>query len=256
METHLNFQWTSELVMEFTEYVGLRVAKEKDIRQQIGLLQSDFIKLKLASRRVEVKDWEVVAFSHVDYGIMNKDAAGHFVHVSNHGRGWAISFDEALLNKKNMSIHSVRRLSDGETFTVGDSVGWGINGFYQTKIESFRLKDGSLEFKYKMMNFGNYSFVDFIKAANLHKKLPSTPPVEQETIKDDGKSKIVSQFDMYNIGYKDAIKYMDVIISEAERKAFEAARGKVGRSNSDKFSEVTIEDKYPTFSDYIQSLKK
>lgn len=36
------FVWTDELAQEFCEYVGLRVGKKEDIRQQIKLLQGDF----------------------------------------------------------------------------------------------------------------------------------------------------------------------------------------------------------------------
>lgn len=191
-------------------------------------------------RRVEVKDWEVVDCLEFN---------GKAIHPYHEG---------ICLGKykgvKPCTIHSVRRLSDGETFTIGETIfydkgnpkikhTWVIDNFF------IRASDGVLLVRGK----------DNINVEQVDKfisKLPPSPPVEQETIKDNGKSQIVSQLGMYNIGYKDAIKFMDAIILEAERKAFEAARGKVGRSNSDKFSEVTIEDKYPAFSDYIQSLKK
>lgn len=190
-------------------------------------------------RRVEVKDWEVVDCLEFN---------GKAIHPYHEG---------ICLGKykgvKPCTIHSVRRLSDGETFTVGEDCGYLSISLRSEKpnttavIEKFEIKENDI------WAYGKNGF--FIASLNKLVKLPS-PPVEQETIKDNGKSQIVSQLGMYNIGYKDAIKFMDAIILEAERKAFEAARGKVGRSNSDKFSEVTIEDKYPAFSDYIQSLKK
>lgn len=40
--TDNNFQWDDNLVKEFTEYVGLRVGKNHDIREQINYLCEDF----------------------------------------------------------------------------------------------------------------------------------------------------------------------------------------------------------------------
>ncbi len=48
------FEWNDETSMEFCEYVGLRIGKNEDIRQQVKLLQADFKKLK------EVKPKEVL----------------------------------------------------------------------------------------------------------------------------------------------------------------------------------------------------
>jgi len=47
-----------------------------------------------------------------------------------------------------LAIHSVKRLSDGEIFTIGDTVSlnerWGKN---DCKIKSFRVKNNSLDFE-------------------------------------------------------------------------------------------------------------
>ncbi len=64
--------------------------------------------------------------------------------VSNYGCGHI----EAMLKCDNARIHSIKRLSDGEIFTVGDIValneGWGKK---DCKIKSFRVKNNSLDFE-------------------------------------------------------------------------------------------------------------
>jgi len=76
------------------------------------------------------QEWEIVYFNHVDYGTMFKDAQGYYTHVSNCGRGWCISLEEALKNK-NMSIGSVIRKSDNTVFSHLQRDGDGnlITGF-------------------------------------------------------------------------------------------------------------------------------
>lgn len=50
-QQHDSFQWTDELVKQFSEYVGLRVAKSVGIREQINFLQEDFKKLHTEPKR-------------------------------------------------------------------------------------------------------------------------------------------------------------------------------------------------------------
>jgi len=78
------------------------------------------------------------------------------------------------------SINSVKRLSDGEVFTVGDKIGWGEIGNYETTLLSFRINNGRLEFEYPATK-KYLTFCDFEQAIRLHKKAPS-PSVERPPI--------------------------------------------------------------------------
>jgi hypothetical protein len=83
--------------------------------------------------------------------------------------GWEI---EGNL-KAGYTIRSVRRNSDGEVFTVGDNIGWGCDGRYETILTGFVIKEGRLKFNYDKLPDNNYP-CDFLDAVRLHKK-PSQP---------------------------------------------------------------------------------
>lgn len=86
-----------------------------------------------------------------------------------------------LNNLDKYKIHSVRRKSDGEIFYIGDKIGWGKVGNYETTIGAFKLnEDGGLEIGYNQdIKFSEFYFVNAQKAVNLHKKktLVTKPPL-------------------------------------------------------------------------------
>jgi hypothetical protein len=233
-------------------------------------------------RRVEVKDWEVeyVVIGNKNYW-RQKDGTYH-----------SSLFEQDKILEELLSmggtIHSVRRLSDGETFAVGEEVDTNKRVGYH-RIDGFEIINNSIRVIMYTFPTGN----DFLSSIS---KLPS-PPVEQETIKVEnlqyyGEQVVPSKKMLYRYNFNltvpeipsekyDAVRraiedvlnekpkkfnffgeltalesemYSSQKILEIGRKAFDAAREKIGKSNSDKFSEVTMEDKYPTFSDYIQCL--
>jgi len=99
-------------------------------------------------RRVEVKDWEIASFKHQN---------GIIVQIVN-GRGGlnSIYTVDNYLNDKydsvkagSYAIHSVRRLSDGETFTIGETIfydkgnpkikhTWVIDNFFKSRYHFIR----------------------------------------------------------------------------------------------------------------------
>lgn len=117
-------------------------------------------------RRVEVKDWEIVDCLEID---------GKSIHPYN--KYVCLGKEKDL---KPCTIHSVRRLSDGETFTVGEDCGYLSISLRSEKpnttavIEKFEIKENDI------WAYGKNGF--FIASLNKLVKLPS-PPVEQETIK-------------------------------------------------------------------------
>lgn len=64
-------------------------------------------------------------------------------------------------------IHSVKRLIDGEIFTVGDEVTWGVDkeSNFKVKIKSFYIKNEKLELKYSNNTYNGI----YICAPNFRK---------------------------------------------------------------------------------------
>lgn len=104
-----DFKWNDELAKEFCEYAVLHIGKSVD-----SLLVEDFKKSKLPElTNVIYRDWEVL--ERFPYGANDGDIS---------------------------PIKTVKRLSDGEVFTVGDTFTlFGGNNHY--KIYSFSV-DGNI----------------------------------------------------------------------------------------------------------------
>ena len=125
------FKWDDKLAMELCEYVGMRVGKDKDIRQQVELLTEDF---KQSKSKTEQPLWEIL--SYINPNVVTDVVGGNIVYAKGSGAIYAIL--------KNFPIHSVKRLSDGEVFSVGDvlQIEDGKNG--KKPILSFELRyDGT-----------------------------------------------------------------------------------------------------------------
>lgn len=85
-------------------------------------------------------DWEIVSFKNDSQEdvILTRGADGYFRLKPHHGG----SQESLLLSMSNMSIHSVKRLSDNEVFTIGDKVYETITGKGGLwEIKEFSLKD-------------------------------------------------------------------------------------------------------------------
>jgi len=64
-----------------------------------------------------------------------------------------LSIKNLLPNVRNWSIHSIKRLSDGEIFTVGDNI--DIRNL-SSKIDSFYIKNNNLMITSELSNCGDY----------------------------------------------------------------------------------------------------
>lgn len=152
-------------------------------------------------RRVEVKDWEVVDCLEFN---------GKAIHPYHEG---------ICLGKykgvKPCTIHSVRRLSDGETFTVGEDCGYLSISLRSEKpnttavIEKFEIKENDI------WAYGKNGF--FIASLNKLVKLPS-PPVEQETIKVNK-----MYFDCHGTNSWDYVLEMSKSIPDSKKEAVKKA---------------------------------
>ena len=96
------FQWTNELLKEWAEYY---IIHEGD-----NLLEK-FIQSK---SKTEQPLWEILSYSNPN--VFTDVLGGNIVDAKGSGANYAIL--------KNFQIHSVKRLSDGEVFSVGDSLDW------------------------------------------------------------------------------------------------------------------------------------
>jgi hypothetical protein len=82
------------------------------------------------------RDWEVVTFKN-DFGKYFCLAPGGYYEYTDDTKPERWRTEEWLLKCEYVKIHSVRRLSDGEVFTVGGPVSYGKNGI----IRRFRVDE-------------------------------------------------------------------------------------------------------------------
>jgi len=161
-----NTVWSVDMVTNNGRITGFHIEKGIMVAEfENNTRHCDLMLLIKAPKETPKPEWEIDSFYHVDYGVMFKDAQNHYQHVSNCGRGWCISLDEALKNTKNMSIHTVKRLSDGEVFSVGDSLDW------MGKIESIEIDDrfnGGIAF----INNSQKSCISTAKKAPKEEQVP------------------------------------------------------------------------------------
>lgn len=104
------FQWTDESVSEFI--------MERFVRFSSEFMQMHIDEFK--SSKSPKKEWEIVAYGEIYEGekLMYKlQPSGGY-----RNEDWEcdIEYDATQFNNPNEFIHSVRRLSDGEVFSVGD----------------------------------------------------------------------------------------------------------------------------------------
>lgn len=154
------FKWSDELVREYqTFYVN---------NPHISI---DVIMQKFKASKQKKKEWEILSFQYVaDNFFLNKNEDGSF--------GQYFADEEILCQSPVHKIHSVRRLSDGEVFTVGDRVSWGLEGNFEDKIKGFMVDDGEMRFDVTVLGD-----VPFLKAYNLRKvKQPLFATEDGETV--------------------------------------------------------------------------
>jgi hypothetical protein len=143
-----NFQWTDELVRKFLHFVtdnGPRGAffiqpvmdefKEKNSSSVVKLnirgndywvhkdtLEKMRTASKFASAETEKKEWEIVAYSYMDTPVTyNRTTALADAYLKNFDNPqWWLSKNDGCYK-----IKSVKRLSDGEVFAVGEAITCG-----------------------------------------------------------------------------------------------------------------------------------
>jgi len=310
MNKNTEFKWNDKLAMELCEYVGMRVGKDRDIRQQVELLTEDFKESKVkkegqsekhgmyvpkkrsnwvidveqlwemfqkgieqSKSKKEEPQWDILAFELKSGVIATRDKDGYYRTL-----GYSHAGGTLLWNKER--IYSVKRLSDGEVFSVGDVVyykdgseksepiRWCIDNFYirEDKVMLARSKDCTL-----VETIDNNCYLKKqapkeeqvpIKVHDFHKHSNS----DKETwysflvgghIPESKYQSIKSAIeDVLNNKYKPWKMYQTGFTSEellqARRDAFKEARLAWASSIKQPFDGVY---KHETVEDYINSLK-
>lgn len=135
-----NFQWTDELVYEYVCY--LRNGNPK------GLKSDELLKQFKQSKQQSNKDWEII--DCISY-------AGGDPHKYNE--------EICFSGTKPCTIHSVRRLSDNEVFTVGDEVKTSEHGD-RWVIKKIGISEGNGDLYFESV----YGICTFLKGAIKQKQ--------------------------------------------------------------------------------------
>lgn len=158
-----DFKWTDELVQQFA----------KEYRASSSRVSIDMFK-KYQNPKEYNKDWEILSYKVGDI-VYEKYAAGIF--VKQHPEVYET--EEHLLSK-NAMINSIRRLSDGEVFSIGDEVGYD-NGNIRTmqdwKIDNFYIRESDGVLVARGKDFANVEIVD----KWLYKSKPKEKPPQLYT---------------------------------------------------------------------------
>jgi hypothetical protein len=156
--------------------------------------------------------------------------------------------DEQMLKNECIEIHSVKRLLDGEIFTIGDKITvWRNSGYSgERTIESFKITDGVLK---EVDELGESDLQHIYKSTGLP---PKEQPKEVDTVQWQSTRNIGTAFYGFDVVTFNGKEYIDEkavkewflkTLLEAEEKWYNIGKG-VAYQNS------------PSFSVYIQSLKK
>ena len=140
MSIENKFEWTDELVREYTNSL---ISPLEQIGRGLsnGITGYDTLKNFKKSKQQNTiqKDWEIMSFvvksSRV---VLGKTEEGDF------GNNIFRIDENELLKSPNHKINSVKRISDGEVFSLGDDVNFGI-------IEGFYICEEEDSFCYKCM---------------------------------------------------------------------------------------------------------
>lgn len=119
------FEWTDELVKEFGDLCNQEGWHKFSGRNKIDNLLSDFKKSKESKKGYEILSF-ISPYSGRDNVIFKKLGNGLFDEYD--VDEWSGKFSLGyLLSHTKAKIHSVKRLSDGLVYTIGDIVGCILN---------------------------------------------------------------------------------------------------------------------------------
>ena len=127
--TEDKFKWDENNVTELLYHLS---KKTNWVHSQMCKWAEDFKQSKLQSQDKQV-GWEILELI-----FWSGEKTTDFLVIQNWLRG-----DKRY---EKWSIYSVKRLSDGEVFTVGDKVTWGIHEDWETQLTGFEIIENRLKF--------------------------------------------------------------------------------------------------------------
>jgi len=113
----------------------------QDIAERLRPLTPEYQQEKVSADTV-VKDWEILAFKKKTENLDRYDTGSYIFRNPNDPQyDWALK--DAIKNNTLLEIFTVKRLSDGEVFTLGDKVRYvPIDNSYGWVIDNFFVSDG------------------------------------------------------------------------------------------------------------------
>lgn len=166
-----DFIWNDELVMEYGEWYAKTQGNTpaplwgKDLFQHFKQSKQSAPEPSALPNK-EWKEWKIVDIMD-DNGQIISNPSTDIIHM--------------VLKHRGERIHSVRRESDKEIFTIGDKISWGCTGVYETTLTAFEIKNNRLKFYYDKLP-ENANPCDFLDAINLYKLPTPTQPVEDKPV--------------------------------------------------------------------------
>jgi hypothetical protein len=133
MQTNDNFQWTDNKVIAFVKYLYDRHPNNEMYAKIEQFKKMDAFGKKLQqeinsemwfseAKKEKPKEWEIVAYKIADNIFIREHNEKNYFNVNGRSFFERISEEKLPLNKE---IHSVKRLSDGEVFKVGEVTNYG-----------------------------------------------------------------------------------------------------------------------------------
>jgi hypothetical protein len=122
-ENNKDIQWTEDTIAEWAEFY--RTRQGTDAYWGVDLMKA----FKESKREKRSPEYEILSFRDPCSDAQHRIVAYQSPHLTR--EDWAKSWLRA-----NAPIHSVRRLSDGEVFSVGDTV-YHVDGLYPVTITEF-----------------------------------------------------------------------------------------------------------------------
>lgn len=243
------FQWTDELVKEMVSFLAKTFKWDKG--QSIGFSEQ----FKKSKSKKEEPQWEILEIECYG-GEIRKLIDGEY-RLYTDGVGFTATY---LLQRSDSKIKTVKRLSDGEVFSVGDSLDW------MGKIESIEIDDrfnGGIAF----INNSQKSCISTAKKAPKEEQRVGEDMICPVTKKhcDDECCPVGAVCNLSSDDIKDCenpspkeeqvVKlYTESELLQARREGFDAAR-EVTYSYVGDFEFPNLKTKFKTREDYINSLK-
>jgi len=225
-----NFQWTDELILEFVRFT---MADSPTFQGRYQDLEDFKASHQPKEQSKPEKDWEIVE--------MYNNRIGRHKPITE-SDNWYSCKDAKC------TIHSVKRLSDGEVFSIGDSVclNWYVPFDVKQPIERFEIVNDRM-----VVHYGAGSYDLKYCMINPKHKIQKSKPIEKE--RDIVLEEILMRQQASITRYE---KEMEGLYTKQDLEdAFSAAKKDAEIIHLGGYEFKFVNEKYPTFQDYLKAKK-